>query len=34
MNKVQGLMKTERLSEAEGLMLIDQAMAMINELKG
>ena len=33
-NKVEGLVKTERLPEAEGLLLIDQATALINELKG
>ena len=33
-NKVEGLIKTDRLSEAEGLILIDQATALIVQLIG
>lgn len=33
-NKVEGLIKTGRLHQAEGLSLIDQATALIKELKG
>jgi hypothetical protein len=33
-NKVEGLIKTERLPEAEGLILIDQATTLIDQLKG
>jgi hypothetical protein len=33
-NKVQGLVKTGRLAAEEGVIMIDQATALINELKG
>jgi hypothetical protein len=33
-NKVEGLVKTGRLAAEEGVILIDQAMALITQLKG